>query len=295
MYQFLALLNGAILAILISVNGNLSAQYGAFLASAIIHFVGCIAGGFLCCFEKGRQRLWRQGPLWIYLGGAIGVIMNIANNLAFGKISVTAIIALELLGQTVTALAIDSFGLFGFPRQEFKKKSLIVFAFSLIGIIVMLDRTVMSAVIAAGLSIIAGSTIVLQRIVNARLADRIGALRSSFVNHLTGFPITVIIAVIMFREIPAFSAPDPRLWIYTGGIMGVIVVVLCNITVPRLPTFTQTILSFLGQVFAGICIDLLIGVDWSRESFYGGLIIIAGMFINYLFENRKGGSSPCTS
>lgn len=292
MYQLLAFLTGAILALVISINGNLSTLYGAFLASAIIHFVGTVFGGLLCCFDKNKEPLFKWGPKWIYLGGAIGVVMNIANNLAYGKISVTAIIALELLGQTLTSLAIDSFGLFGSERRPFKKSTCIVLVFAVAGMAVMLDRSVFSAVIAVGLSIIAGATIVLQRIVNARLADKIGTLKSSFVNHLTGLPLTIVLAAIMVQQIPRNIAFDSRIWIYTGGIIGVIIVVLCNVTVPKLSTFKQTVLSFLGQVFAGVAIDLVIGVEWSKASFYGGLIIAAGMLVNYVVESLEKKKTP---
>ena len=42
MYQLLALINGIILSVMISVNGNLSVQYSAFTATAIIHAVGSL-------------------------------------------------------------------------------------------------------------------------------------------------------------------------------------------------------------------------------------------------------------
>ena len=42
MYQLLALLTGVTLAVMVSVNGNLTAAYSVFVAAAIVHLVGSL-------------------------------------------------------------------------------------------------------------------------------------------------------------------------------------------------------------------------------------------------------------
>ena len=80
MYQLLALINGIILSVMISVNGNLSVQYSAFTAAAIIHAVGSLFALLLCAFQKNRKPVWTHRPRWIYLGGAIGVFTTVFQN-----------------------------------------------------------------------------------------------------------------------------------------------------------------------------------------------------------------------
>ncbi len=124
MYQLLALLSGIILAIMISVNGGLSEQYGIFLATVIVHVIGSIFALILCHKKSENLQLFKYKPLWMYLGGAIGVLTTLFHNLAFTKISVTSIIALSLFGQTITSLIVDKFGIFGMQKRVFERTSL---------------------------------------------------------------------------------------------------------------------------------------------------------------------------
>lgn len=285
MYQLLALLTGLILAIMISINGNLTDQYGVFTASVIIHIVGVIFAYMLCVLKKERQPIRRHSPKWIYLGGALGVIPTLCNNFSFGHISLTSIVALGLLGQTIASLTIDGLGLFGMKRRPFQKESVIGFVFALIGIVLMLDHSI-TAVVHTTLSLLSGVAVVLSRTVNSRLSDNIGALRGSLVNHLVGLPITIVIALIasVCTSTTINTAAPFRPWIYLGGTLGVLTVLLCNLTVPKVSSFKLTVLTFIGQIFTGILLDLIIGGDYSQTSFVGGVVIALGIAVNMIVE-----------
>lgn len=286
MYQLLAFGTGVTLAVMITINGHLTGQYGILAATLIIHIVGSVFAGLLCVAQKEKQPLTGHRPLWIYLGGAIGVLTTVFNNLAFGHISMTSIVALGLLGQAVTAVLIDHFGLFGMEKRAFQKSSLIGLVFSGIGIVYMMDDSVTAAAMAVIVSFATGITVVLSRTVNARLSDKIGALRGSFVNHVVGLLVTIVVVAVIFAggglELPGHF--DTRPWIYIGGTLGVMVVLFFNIVVPKISAFRVTLLTFIGQVFMGILIDLFIGGSYSQESFIGGLIIAAGVGINMIVE-----------
>ncbi len=286
MYQMLVLLIGVMLSIMISINGNLTAAYGLFPAAAIIHIVGSLVAALLCCFQKDKKPLLGHRPVWIYLGGVIGVFTTVFNNLAYGHISMTSIVALGLLGQTITALIFDTFGLLGMKKQPFQKSSLLGLIFSLIGIILMMDNTVTQALIAVIVSLISGATVVLSRTVNFRLAEAIGALRGSLVNHLAGLPITLVLAIGSIFFAKGITVPEnaAQPWIYVGGAFGVVVVVLFNLTVPRIASFQLTLLSFVGQIFTGVLIDVITGCGYSDASFLGGIVIAAGVAIGIMVE-----------
>ena len=286
MYQMLVLLIGVMLSIMISINGNLTAAYGLFPAAAIIHIVGSLVAALLCCFQKDKKPLLGHRPVWIYLGGVIGVFTTVFNNLAYGHISMTSIVALGLLGQTITALIFDTFGLLGMKKQPFQKSSLLGLIFSLIGIILMMDNTVTQALIAVIVSLISGATVVLSRTVNFRLAEAIGALRGSLVNHLAGLPITLVLAIGSIFFAKGITVPEnaAQPWIYVGGAFGVVVVVLFNLTVPRIASFQLTLLSFVGQIFTGVLIDVITGCGYLDASFLGGIVIAAGVAIGIMVE-----------
>ncbi|BBF44384.1 possible membrane-spanning protein [Lachnospiraceae bacterium KM106-2] len=140
MYYLLSILSGFLIAAMVAVNGYLTTWHGTYLATVIIHFVGLVFVFLFIKLKKGRifgshKRL----PYYCYLGGAIGVITTVCNNIGFGKISVSAILALGLLGQSITAIVIDHFGLFHMKVQKFNPKKLIGYAFVLIGIVFLMD------------------------------------------------------------------------------------------------------------------------------------------------------------
>lgn len=286
MYHILALITGIILAFMISINGSLSLQYGALISSVIIHIVGVLFAFTIYCFQKKTVLFNKSYPRWMYLGGVIGVITTVFSSLSYGHISVTSIVALGLLGQTITSLLIDGYGLLGMKKHRFSKMALSGLLFSILGIIIMVDGSVAAALAATAFAFASGVSIVLSRTVNANLSEKIGALQSSLVNHLTGLLVSVLVALAFhsfFKPATEVSAPP---WSYMGGMLGVIVVMLCNITVPKVAAFRLTLITFSGQLFTGILLDCLMGVGYSSASFIGGLLIAFGVCLNLVLEKR---------
>lgn len=286
MIQFLTFLTGVILAVMISINGNLSDIYGVFWATVIIHAVGSIVAGIMFLFQKERRPLWRYAPKWIYLGGVIGVFTTVANNLATQYISITSIIALGLMGQILAAICIDCLGLFEMKKIKFQKKTIVSIVFAMIGITVMLDSKEMTSLLGVLISLGAGVSVVLSRTENARLAKHVGGLGGALVNHLVGIPASIIVALFLANnfQVDNITITSSNVWMYVGGAMGVCVVFLCNITVPRIAAFQNTMLTFIGQMVTGVIIDVMMGKNFMDRSFVGGLIIAVGIAIHMMLE-----------
>lgn len=287
MYNFLSLMTGLVVALIVSINGKLAEAYGVFNSTVIIHIIGVIFALCVCLAGKHKIRLAKDQPFWLYLGGALGFLTTVFNNFAFGKVSVTSIIALGLAGQMITALFIDTFGLFGMKKHPFRKSSLVGLAFSLAGIIAMLDTSVASGIYAVFFSLAGGVTVVLSRTVNAGLSKYTGEMQCSFFNHIVGLFVSIIAAVLIAEPIQPFTFSLQSSWIYSGGIFGVIIVLLYNITVPKVPAFRLTLLSFVGQVFTGIVIDILLNVEYSKASFTGAVLVTGGIILNMFLERRS--------
>ena len=286
MYDLLSLLTGLIIAVMVVLNGRLSQVYGIFTATVIVHVVGVIFAFLLCKATKKRITTEKNPPLRLYLGGAIGVLTTAFNIFAYGKISLTSIVALGLFGQAVTSLLIDCLGLFGMKKRPFRKSAVWGLVFSFFGILVMLDHSVSTAMYAVLFSFCAGITVVLSRTVNARLSHYTGELQSSLINHVVGLPIAAIFAFSLEKNnILSIAHPfSPDLWIYLGGVLGVSTVLLGNITVPRVPAFRLTLLAFVGQVFAGIAIDGFTRGEFAETTFTGGVLVAAGIALNLIYE-----------
>ncbi|MGL6199351.1 MAG: DMT family transporter [Lachnospiraceae bacterium] len=138
MYYALSILTGVLVAITIVQNGALNARYGLYLANVIIHMTGLMIITLVA--HKKRQKLLpeKSVPAHYYLGGVIGVATVMFSNMAFSRISVSAILALCLLGQSITSIVIDQFGLFGMQKVGFNRKKLIGIAFIILGILSIL-------------------------------------------------------------------------------------------------------------------------------------------------------------
>ncbi|NTV78104.1 MAG: EamA-like transporter family protein, partial [Clostridiales bacterium] len=206
---------------------------------------------------------------------------------AFDKISMTSIIALVLFGQAVTSLVIDSFGLFHMKKYPFQKYTLIGFCLALIGMIIMLDAPSTEGIFAIFLSFVAGIFIILSRTCNAKLAEEIGILPGSFFNHLTGLPICIALLFLfdqnsIFDSFRFSSTP----WIYLGGTLGVVTVLLLNLLVPKVAAFPLTMLSFLGQLFTSMLLDLILLHTYDFTTFFAGLLITSGIGINMILDYK---------
>ena len=137
MYYLLSLLVGGLLAFMISANGIVGEVAGTYTSSVIIHFIGLIGVIGVLLFSKKKFKGLRQIPLWMYSAGLIGIITVVFNNLTYTALGVSLTVALGLLGQSLTSIVIDHFGLFGLPVYRFDKKKIFGFIIILCGIMMM--------------------------------------------------------------------------------------------------------------------------------------------------------------
>jgi len=274
---------------MIAVNGGLTTHYGVYTATVIIHIVGLILIVGVVAMKKERFFPARF-PWFLYLGGAIGVLTTVYNNLSFGRISVSAILALGLFGQSVTGLVIDQYGFFGMQKHPFSKEKTIGLLLILAGIASMITGFEVVAVI---VSFIAGVNIVLSRTINAKLADRTSVRVSTFYNYFVGLIVAIPVFLLLGRGEMIFTSLtlSPRWYIYFGGVLGVCVVLLGNMVVVKVSAFYLTLLIFVGQVFSGVLIDIFLAASVSWRIIVGGVLVTAGLVVNLLLDYRNKGIS----
>ena len=287
MYYLLTLLSGILVSIMVAVNGMLTQEYGVYSAAVIIHIAGSALSLVFVVNSYDLKRLFSKLHAWyLYLGGAIGVLITVWINMAFGRISVSAILALSLFGQSAAGLIVDQFGWMGMPRHPFKKRKIIGLLIILAGIASMITDFEIMAVPAA---FAAGVSIVVSRTLNARISDLTSVRISTFYNHVIGLVVTVLALFLLGRNEVGFTQfyLSPRLYIYFGGLLGVFTVILSNMTVARVPAFYLTLIIFAGQVFSGIIIDILLSGAFSRQNLIGGLLVTTGLCVNLLLDRKK--------
>jgi transporter family-2 protein len=137
MYKFGAILVGVFVAFMVLFNGTLAANYGNYAALIIIHVVGLVGISTYLLIRKERNKINKSIPFYLFLGGAIGVILVSFNNICFSAIGVSLTIAFGLFGQIVMSLIVDHFGLFGLKRTPFNFKKIFGLLLIFSGVYVM--------------------------------------------------------------------------------------------------------------------------------------------------------------
>jgi bacterial/archaeal transporter family-2 protein len=137
MYNLLSLLIGAVIAIMVAVNGELSGSLGNYFSLIIIHLLGFLNVLGIMLYKKIKISFRNGLPLYLYSAGAISVFTVMFNNLSYSALGVSLPVALGLLGQILTSLAFDHYGILGMPRIRFKKKKIVGLLIIVIGISIM--------------------------------------------------------------------------------------------------------------------------------------------------------------
>jgi len=294
MFYFLSLLTGIIIAVMIAVNGGLTGQYGIYTATVIIHLAGLPPTIALLLIKRDKvfSALFSNAriPWFFYLGGAVGLTTTVFNNLSFGRISVSALLALGLLGQAVTGLVVDQYGLLGMKKHPFSARKIIGLVLIIVGIVYMINSIEILAVV---LSFLAGTSIVVSRTLNAGLSSMTNLRIATFCNYMVGLVFAVFVLLILGRgEIAAFHfAPNFSIWwIYFGGMLGVCVVLISNVTVIKISAFYLTLLVFIGKIFAGILIDIVLAGYLSSRNLIGGVLVAFGLCVNLFLDNKNSSS-----
>ncbi len=290
MYYILSIIAGVIISVMIMVNGALTGYYGTMQATVIIHIVGLIFISLWILKKKENPFSGKRLPFYLYLGGALGTFTTVFNNAAFGKISVSAILALCLFGQSVNSILIDEYGWFKMPRTRFNPRKLWGLFIILLGIVFMIFPMdwQSSMIVAIVMSFLSGVTIVTSRTVNAWLAAETSELKSTFFNYVIGLAGAGILLFTMGGGIQksAVSLSIPQIWIFTGGLLGVFVVLISNMTVAKISSFSMTLLMFIGQVFTGIVLDIFLSGEFSFKNLVGGICVSGGLIVNMLIDRK---------
>ena len=285
MYYFASLLIGILVAVMIAVNGGLTTFYGVYSATVIIHIVGLILIGTIIGVRREKPFAKRL-PWYLYIGGVLGVATTASVNFAFGKISLSAILALGLFGQSVAGALVDQFGWFGMRKHPFRAHQIpgILLVAGGIGWMMGGDFPIWPVLAVFG----SGVLLVISRSYNSRLADETSLYISTFFNYVCGLATAIPVFLLLGSREPVWAGLmlAPNWWAYLGGAIGVATVWLSNVVVVKIPQLYITLLMFVGQVFTGVLLDALSSGAFSTANLIGGALVALGLALNLLFERR---------
>ena len=290
MYYAVAGSAAVIIAVMLAVNGELTAVSGETQTTFIIHVVGLACCTLAALIKRENPfKLAKGVPFAILLGGVINYFTTLFNTMAVGRISVTAILALSLLGQAVTSLIIDCFGLFGMPKRKLGILELCGLAVTGAGIVLLLGGSGSSPLVPVAVSILSGTCCVCTRQVTAQLSERTSLLTGTWFSYFTGLIVSVAAlgAAALIGQDVSFGGFDMRVWPYFGGALGALAVFLQSICVKHMSSVAMTLVMFAGQVFGGAVIDAVFYAEFSPETLLGGALAFAGLVLNALSARRQ--------
>jgi len=139
------------------------------------------------------------------------------------------------------------------------------------------------------ISILAGVSVVISRIINSNLAKIIGIFQSTFFNYVIGLFFSLIFLLISkeILQIPGIKFHSIPLWAYLGGFVGVLVIVLSSYITPKISAFYLTLLIFIGQLFLGIIIDFFTFNKLSLAKIIGGFLVLVGLTYNLILDKKQ--------
>lgn len=115
----LAALSGILMAMQGSINAALSKVVGILESTLIVHVTGTVLVVVLLYvlrLGKGNFTLYAQAPWYAFFGGVVGVGIIYLVVASIPKVGVANATTAIIVGQVLSALAIDHFGLFGLQR-----------------------------------------------------------------------------------------------------------------------------------------------------------------------------------
>lgn len=148
----------------------------------------------------------------------------------------------------------------------------------------------MFGIIAAFLS---GGTIVISRIINAKLSEKIGVFQGTFFNYIVGILVSIICLFAIGDKLTLFQIPleGNKILIYLGGLVGVIVICVSSVVSLRLSVFNATLFIFIGQLFTGLLLDYILIGKFSIGQFLGGMFVMGGLMFNISVDKKQSQES----
>jgi transporter family-2 protein len=117
--HLLALLVGVGLTVQVGMNMTVARVVGTPLWAAVANFAVGLVALFATAMLIGSRPLpgtVGQVPLWAWLGGMLGAAYVASVTLLGPRIGAMTMVALVITGQLVAGIAVDHFGVLGYPR-----------------------------------------------------------------------------------------------------------------------------------------------------------------------------------
>lgn len=139
-----------------------------------------------------------------------------------------------------------------------------------------------------------GISIVINTIINGKLAQREGMVNGVIINYLMGTIASLIMCFFIRNSIPSLSSVKyVPIHYFLGGFVGVSIIYLFNTIVPQLPAVYVVILPFIGQILTSAIIDYAYLDVFSKGKIIGGVLFLVGLLYNAKVDRKYEKENEC--
>lgn len=291
--DLLAAIAGAMISVQARINGELSHRLNNGLEAALISF----GSGFLVIsmvtlfnprikegLRKLRESVSRNEiAKWKIFAGSLGGSFVAIQTQIVPLVGVAIYTVASISGQTVMSLFIDRIGFTGGGKRLITRRRISAVVITVVAVIVsVLDRIDSNSLSLLTVSIgcTAGLLVGFQRALNGQINEHTDeGFATSFMNFATG---TLFLSVLVFisaltGKTELSGLPRGPIWIYCGGILGVIYISFAASIVQQLGVLTFTLFSVGGQLVSSLVIDIVAPTKGVSISYY----LIIGILMTY--------------
>jgi transporter family-2 protein len=141
--HLIAALVGAGLTVQVGMNATVRLAVGSPMLAAIVNFVIGLAALLVVALASGAR--WTPGsaatvPAWAWFGGVLGAAYVASTTVLGPRLGAATLLALTLAGQMAAALAVDHYGVIGFPQSPLTASRLLGAALLVAGVLLIMRR-----------------------------------------------------------------------------------------------------------------------------------------------------------
>lgn len=267
------------------VNAVLGDRAGSALVASLLNFgvaLACVVVALaLRPATRARLRDLRSWPVprWTLTAGLGGAVVVLSGAVAVETIGVAVFSVAFFAGQLATGLVVDGLGVGAGGRRPVTAVRVQSVALALVAVVVaQVGRPV--GELAPGLVafvVAAGAAAAVQSAFNGRIVAATGdAVTATSVNVAVG---TVALAAVVagLAATGRLAAPDwpSEPWLYTGGVLGVTVVLTIALAAAAVGVLRATLAMLAAQLIAAFAVDWVLGDAPTVGVAAGGVLIVA--------------------
>ena len=283
-----ALVVGLLTSIQSRINGSLAQDIGGGLQAAAISFTIGMAALTLVVILSSRLRaavgtlrtsLRQRGLRWWQLtGGFLGAYFVLSQSIAVPVIGVGLFTVSLVAGLTVSSLIVDRLGLSPAGRQTVTVMRMLAALVSIAAVATaassrLIDHSLSVTFALLGFS--AGVGVAVQQAFNGRVSAATGQpIIAGWVNFVLG-STTLVMVLLLGMSTGAVMAPafgEPSLWLYSGGLVGIVFISLAAWTAARIGVLRLSLISIAGQLLGALLLDLIF-TDFVDTSLVLGVLL----------------------